>query len=309
MKTEHVPVLLQEVLAGLALRPDGKYVDATFGRGGHSEKILQQLGEQGRLLVMDKDPEAIHMAKQKFAQEKRVTIVHASFDHLQQAVQALGWEGDVNGILMDLGVSSPQLDKAERGFSFTREGPLDMRMNPQQGMDAASWINSASREDIAQVLREYGEERHAWRIAGGICEAREITPFETTTQLANCIKQVSPTRETRIHPATRAFQAIRIFINKELDELKNILEQCVDVMSLQGRMCIISFHSLEDRLVKRFIRSQSQGEAYPSHLPIKEKDIHRRLRRIGKMIKPSAAEIEMNPRARSACLRIAEKLA
>ncbi len=308
MEFTHKPVLVKEVLQGLAIKPDGYYIDATFGRGGHSLNILKQLGPEGRLMALDKDPDAVKVAKEGPFRDKRFSITQASFADLEEVVQEQGWHGKVNGILLDLGVSSPQLEDPKRGFSFTREGPLDMRMNPKEGMDAATWINQASSTEISRVLWNYGEERFARRIADAIVQEREEKPIETTLQLAKLIEQVLPYYEGQKHPATRSFQAIRIFINHELKDLKACLPQCVAMMSVGGRICVISFHSLEDRIVKRFIRHEAQG-GHPPDLPLREDEIKRSLRKVGGLIKPQPAEIADNPRARSARLRIAEKIA
>ena len=306
---EHVSVLLVEAVEGLAIQPGGIYIDATFGRGGHSAAILNQLGPDGRLLAFDKDPQAIAAASQPPFADPRFEIVQASFAALANEIEKRNWTGKVDGILLDLGVSSPQLDQAERGFSFIKEGPLDMRMDPSSGIDAATWLNQAEAEEIANVLWEYGEERCSRRIAKAIVARRQTQPLSTTTELAELIAAVMPRRrEIKKHPATRSFQAIRIFINDELTDLKHCLAQCITVLSVAGRLSVISFHSLEDRIVKRFIQRESHGDPIPPGLPIKEADIQRRLRKVGGMIKPSAAELAVNPRARSACLRIAEKL-
>jgi 16S rRNA (cytosine1402-N4)-methyltransferase len=305
---DHQPVLLNEVLEALAIKPNGIYVDGTFGRGGHSLAILQRLGPEGRLLALDKDPESVAAGKTGPFRDPRFCIVHGSFTVLEKAVQDRGWHGKVNGVLLDLGVSSPQVDDAKRGFSFVKDGPLDMRMNPGQGMDAATWINQASETEIRQVIFEFGEERFAKRIARFIVNAREQTPITRTAQLSEIVRQAVPKWEPKKHPATRTFQAIRIFINRELDELQNCLPQCVDVMATGGRLCVISFHSLEDRIVKQFIQRESHGEQLPRDLPVKAAELSHRLKKVGALIKPSKTEITTNPRARSACLRIAEKL-
>ena len=304
---KHQSILVKEVLSGLAIKPDGIYLDLTFGRGGHSAHILQALGPTGRLMAVDKDPEAVSVASQAPFNDARFSIHHAAFDEVERIVQSQGWVGQVSGILLDLGVSSPQLDKASRGFSFMREGPLDMRMNPTTGIDAATWLQSATASDIADVLWRYGEERSARRIAAAIVEIRESQPLETTLQLAELIERVCPRQGSGKHPATKSFQAIRIFINKELEELERCLQQCLDILSVGGRMCVISFHSLEDRMVKRFIKQASQGETYPSDLPIKDADIVRHAKRVGSLIRPSKDEVQHNARARSARLRIMEK--
>jgi len=304
----HQPVLVKEVLEGLAIKPNGKYLDLTFGRGGHSALILKALNKDGRLIAVDKDPSAVTVANQEPFNDARFTIYHASFDEVENILTACDWVGKVDGILLDLGVSSPQLDEALRGFSFMREGPLDMRMNPTEGIDAATWLNHATAEEIAYVLWRYGEEKSSRKIAAAIVEYRESCDITTTTQLADLISSVCKRSPKGKHPATKSFQGIRIFINKELEQLESSLEQCLRVMSVGGRMCVISFHSLEDRIVKRFIRQASQGETYPSHLPIKDSDIVRHARKIGSLIRPTDVEIDENVRARSSRLRIMEKL-
>ncbi|MCH9769361.1 MAG: 16S rRNA (cytosine(1402)-N(4))-methyltransferase RsmH [Gammaproteobacteria bacterium] len=308
MTTAHKPVLLAEAMAGLAIKPQGIYVDATFGRGGHSKEMIEHLGPSGRLLAFDKDPAAILVAEQELGSDSRFEIQHASFAELKNQIEKRGLLGQVNGVLMDLGVSSPQLDQAERGFSFTKEGPLDMRMNPQQGVTAAHWLNSADVEEVSRVLREYGEERHAWRIANAIVDQRQTKPFKTTQDLVELINRVSPTREQSKHPATRSFQAIRIHINRELDELKACLLQCLAVLAEGGRLCVISFHSLEDRIVKQFIHQHATDTQYPPDLPVKANELTMPLQKVGKLIRPSVAEVNANPRARSARLRIAERI-
>ena len=307
MTDAHQPVLLAEVIENLAIKPDGYYVDLTFGRGGHAQAILNSLGPEGRLIAMDKDPVAVEVGKQGPFRDPRFSIKQASFTELQNIIETLGWQNKVNGILMDLGVSSPQLDDPKRGFSFTREGPLDMRMNPQQGMDAATWLNQASNDEIIRVLRDYGEERYARRIATAIVKERETQPLKTTLQLAQLIEKTVPSRERGKHPATRCFQAIRIFINNELEELKNCLKQCLGALSVGGRIGVISFHSLEDRIVKRFFQQEARGDNYPPELPIRASELQRRLKIVGS-IKPTQDEIEQNRRARSARLRVAEKI-
>lgn len=306
---QHQPVLLKEVLEGLAIVPSGIYIDGTFGRGGHSLAILQRLGPKGRLLALDKDQEAIECAKREpFVSDPRFKIVHASFTELEAVVRDQGWFEQVDGILLDLGVSSPQLDDAKRGFSFAKEGPLDMRMNQEQGLDAATWINEVAERELADVLKNFGEERFAKRIARAIVQTRVETPIKTTLQLSDIVKKASPVRDLKKHPATRTFQAIRIFINQELNELSGCLSQSVNVLKKGGRLCVISFHSLEDRMVKQFIQREAKGDPLPRHLPIQFTEMSHRLKKIGGLIKSSASEISTNPRARSACLRIAEKL-
>jgi 16S rRNA (cytosine1402-N4)-methyltransferase len=307
--SQHLPVLLNETIAALSVKADGKYVDATFGRGGHSRAILAQLSDKGRLLGLDRDPQAIATGKQLAQEDPRFSIEHCTFSTLASAVHARLWQGSIDGILMDIGVSSPQLDDAERGFSFLKEGPLDMRMNPDAGISAAEWLATAEMDDIAQVLKTLGEERFGKRIARAIVETREHTPITTTTQLAELVDKASPSREKHKHPATRTFQAIRIYINNELDELTTALEQALDVLAVGGRLAVISFHSLEDRIVKRFFRDQARGDDLPAHFPVTADQLNQRVKIVGKAIKAGDAELATNPRARSAVLRVAEKLA
>ena len=305
----HQPVLLEEALQALNIKANGHYVDGTFGRGGHSGELLSRLGKEGGLLALDKDPSAIAEAKQRFGQDGRCAIRQASFANLKQEVTTLGWLGQVDGILLDLGMSSPQLDDASRGFSFQKEGPLDMRMDPGQGQSAANWLAEAREMDIARVLKEFGEERFAKRIARAIVKARTEQAITTTGQLAAIIAAAVPTREPGKDPATRSFQAIRIFINKELDDLKACLDEVLDVLKPGGRLVVISFHSLEDRLIKRFIRQQERGDEFPLDLPVTQIQLQPRLRAVGKPVRPTEAEIRANPRARSAIMRVAERLA
>ncbi len=306
---EHKPVLLAEVLEGLNIQASGKYVDATFGRGGHSQAILGCLGSEGKLMALDQDPAAVRVAREAGPfQDPRFCIEHANFSQLKALLQDRGWNGKVDGILLDLGVSSPQLDDPDRGFSFLKDGPLDMRMNTEQKMDAATWLNTAKEKEIADVIYEYGEERQSRRIARAIVFDREKTPFTRTLQLSQMIARILPNKEKNKHPATRTFQAIRIFINRELDVLSTVLNDCVDILAPNGRLCVISFHSLEDRIVKQFMDKQSKGDELPANLPIKNDEINVRMRKIGKSIKPNDSEINDNPRARSARLRIAEKI-
>ncbi|MFQ5659105.1 MAG: 16S rRNA (cytosine(1402)-N(4))-methyltransferase RsmH [Gammaproteobacteria bacterium] len=305
----HTPVLLDEVLNGLKLRPDGFYVDCTFGRGGHSKAILESLGSHGRLLVFDKDPEAIISAQNRFASDRRVTCVRGTYTALVNEVGKLGMLAGVDGVVFDLGVSSPQLDDPEHGFSFLRDGDLDMRMDPDSGMSAAEWINQAGQREIAGVLRMYGEERYSRRIAAAIVKARAESPLTRTARLARIIAGAVPSRERKKDPATRSFQAIRIYINNEIEELRTVLKQVKDVLRPGGRLLVISFHSLEDRIVKRFMQEGALGDRYPPDLPVTVDELMPDLRIIGKAIKPSKEEIERNPRARSAVLRIAEKIA
>ena len=305
---KHAPVLLHEAVNALTIKPDGIYVDGTFGRGGHSEAILQQLNEHGKLIAIDKDETAVNYARKKFAKDSRFSIVQGSFSQLQIIAKAENIMDKVDGILLDLGISSPQLDEAERGFSFMRDGPLDMRMNQQQSLDAATWLQHANEKEIADVLYEYGEEKFSRRLAKAIVLARSSEKIVRTTQLAEIIKRAHPKWERHKHPATRSFQAIRIFINRELEDLQQVLEQCVEVLKVGGRFTIISFHSLEDRIVKQFVQRQQHGNDLLRNLPLTKDQIPMRLRRIGKAIKPSVAEINDNIRSRSAILRIAEKL-
>lgn len=307
--SQHLPVLFNETLDALSVKADGKYLDATFGRGGHSRGILAQLSENGRLLGLDRDPQAFATGKQLAAEDPRFSIEHCAFSELASAVHARLWQGNVDGILMDIGVSSPQLDDAERGFSFLKDGPLDMRMNPDAGVSAAEWLATAEMNDIAHVLKTLGEERYSKRIARAIVETRDDNPITTTKQLADLVDKASPSREKHKHPATRTFQAIRIFINNELEELSSALEQALDVLAVGGRLVVISFHSLEDRIVKRFFRDQARGDDLPSHFPVTVDQLNPRLRIIGKAVKASESELADNPRARSAVLRVAEKLA
>jgi len=303
---EHEPVLRNEAVAALNIRPDGIYVDATFGRGGHARAILDRLGPDGRLLALDRDPQAVASAKQQFADEVRLTIVHGPFSMLGRAVDERGWRGRVNGILFDLGVSSPQLDEPARGFSFRTEGPLDMRMDTTRGESAADWLNRAGEQEIADVLYQLGEERYARRIARAILHSRAEKPIATTKQLAEVVAGAVPTRERSKDPATRSFQAIRLHINRELDELRETLPQALDVLAPHGRLVVISFHSLEDRIVKQFMRMQEKGKELPLDLPVRHIEIQSRLKVIGKPVRADEEEVRRNPRSRSAVLRIAE---
>jgi 16S rRNA (cytosine1402-N4)-methyltransferase len=309
MQAAHHSVLLRPSLEALRVCPDGIYMDGTFGRGGHSQLILAALGEKGRLIAIDRDPEAVAYGQANFADDLRFSIVHGSFAMLAEVAQQAGVMGRVDGILLDLGVSSPQLDQAERGFSFGKSGPLDMRMDPSQGESAAQWLARAEAHEIAAVLKEYGEERHAKRIARAIVAARAQAPITTTERLAQVVSEANPSWEKGKHPATRSFQAIRIHINGELEAIKACLDQVIDVLALGGRLAVISFHSLEDRLVKRFMRDQAKGDRFPPGVPVRQDQLQPRLRLVGKAIHPDAAEIEANPRARSAVLRMAERVA
>lgn len=311
---KHEPVLLTEAVTALAISPDGIYVDATFGRGSHSQAILDQLGPQGRLISFDKDPAAIAYAQAHFSKDKRFTIKHSSFSQMQAYLTEAGLMGSVNGILFDLGVSSPQLEDPARGFSFMRDGKLDMRMDTSQGVDAATWLATVGEKELAEVLWVYGEEKFSRRIARELIAARKETPITSTAQLAHLITHAMPKSKKSAqmvrekHPATRSFQAIRIAINQELVELQQALTQALEALAIGGRLVVISFHSLEDRITKQFIKRHEKGEVLPRGLPIKGTHFKSRLKAIGKPIKPSLKETNINPRARSAILRIAEKL-
>lgn len=303
----HVPVLLNEVIEGLAIQADGIYIDGTFGRGGHSQEILAKLSEKGRLIAFDQDPEAVATGDALQAKDKRFQIIHAPFADMELHIKRLGLMGKITGVLLDLGVSSPQLDTAERGFSFMKDGPLDMRMNPEAGESVATWLAHVKASELARILKIYGEERFAKRIAGEVIKARDEKPITRTHQLAEIIKAAHPRWEIGKHPATKSFQALRIFINKELEQIETVLPQLLEVLAPQGRFAIISFHSLEDRLIKRFIRDGARGDHFPKGLPVTVDQLNQRLRKVGKAIFPSEAEIDANPRARSSVLRIAER--
>ncbi len=302
----HTPVLLNETLQGLKIRSDGVYIDCTFGRGGHSRAILDQLGEDGSLLAFDRDPDAIAAVDRQLLDDPRFTLVHGSYTKLEETVKAMKLTKKVDGVFLDLGVSSPQLDDASRGFSFLRDGDLDMRMDNSHGMTAAEWLNQAPAEEIANVLYDYGDERFSRRIARVIVEQRDEVPITRTTQLADLVASAIPRKEKGKHPATRTFQAIRIFINRELEELDAVLTQAMIVLAANGRLLVISFHSLEDRLVKRFMRDQSRGVEIPREIPVTHDVFKSKLTIIGKPIRCQPDEIKNNPRARSAVLRIAE---
>lgn len=304
---EHVPVLLEETLQALKVRKDGFYVDATCGRGGHTQALMEKLGPQGRVLAIDRDPQAVTAVRTRCAGDTRIEVQQAAFSRLGHLLGERNLNGRVHGILLDLGVSSPQLDEPARGFSFRHDGPLDMRMDPASGVSAAQWINAAPEEEISRVLHEYGEERYARRIARVIVRERAQSPLATTRQLAEIIARAVPTRERSKDPATRSFQAIRIFINRELEEIEQTLPQAVQALAPGGRLAVISFHSLEDRIVKRFLRVEAKGEELPLELPVRASEIHTRLKLVGKAVRASAAEVQRNPRARSAVLRVAER--
>lgn len=306
---KHITVLLHEAVDGLAIKPGGIYIDGTFGRGGHSRLILSKLGEQGRLIAIDRDPRAI--AEANTITDSRFQIVHSAFSSIPEICEELGLIGKIDGILLDLGVSSPQLDEAERGFSFMRDGPLDMRMDTSKGLSAMEWLAQVSVDDLAWVLKEFGEERFAKRIAQAVVSYNKSATekISRTLQLAQIIADAVPFKDKHKHPATRSFQAIRIYINSELDELEKALNSALTVLAPEGRLSIISFHSLEDRMVKQFMRKQSKGEAVPKGLPILESELNKNipLKTVCKAIMPSEAEIDANPRSRSAVLRVAEK--
>ncbi|MGH8433413.1 MAG: 16S rRNA (cytosine(1402)-N(4))-methyltransferase RsmH [Pseudomonas sp.] len=306
----HITVLLDEAVEALAVRADGCYLDGTFGRGGHSRLILEKLGPDGRLLGFDKDPQAIATGETLAAEDGRFVVVQRSFAELGEEVAARNMAGQVAGVLLDLGVSSPQLDDAERGFSFLNDGPLDMRMDPSRGISAAEWIASAAEEDIARVFKEYGEERFAKRMARAVVLRRAEKPFERTADLAEVLKVANPAWEKGKNPATRAFQGLRIYVNNELGDLERGLDAALEALEVGGRLVVISFHSLEDRIVKLFMRRHVKGEAdnLPRDLPVRFAAFEPRLKVLGKPQFASEAELKANPRARSAVMRVAEKL-
>ena len=289
--------------------PDGVYVDGTFGRGGHSSVILSKLGSKGRLIVIDRDHQAIESATEMFGEDSRVTICHTSFIGLTDCINKAGYAGKIDGMLFDLGVSSPQLDDASRGFGFSKDGPLDMRMDRSSGLSASEWLAQASEAEIVWALKKYGEERFATRIARGLlAHMAEHGPIATTAELVDLVVEAIPVKEKNKHPATRTFQAIRIEINNELDQVKSVLDQALELLKPGGRLAVISFHSLEDRIVKRFIKEQEKGDKFPAKMPVLTVDLNQRMKRIGKQIKAGQKELEQNRRARSAVLRIAEKI-
>ena len=303
----HQTVLLHEAVDALVTLPDGFYVDGTFGRGGHSRYLLQNLNRSGRVLGVDKDQEAQAAAHELAESESRFQFFHGSFAELPQQLRGMGVDA-VDGILLDLGVSSPQLDDGDRGFSFMRDGPLDMRMDTSCGETAAQWLSRADLQHIAGVLKEYGEERFARRIASAIVAARAVSPIETTSQLARLVSEAHPRWEKHKHPATRSFQAIRIKVNRELEDLQAFLSVELDMLRVGGRLVVISFHSLEDRLVKRYMRDMARGDSLPRGVPVTDSQLNRRMRLVGRSVKASAEEVAGNVRARSAVMRIAEKI-
>ena len=301
----HVAVLAQEAIEALNIRSDGIYVDCTYGRGGHSRLILEKLGAGGRLIALDRDPEAVQAGQA--LRDPRFVIVRSPFSRVREVLQELDVAG-VDGMLLDIGVSSPQIDDARRGFSFRSDAPLDMRMDPQHGLSAAEWLATAEESEIREVIRNHGEERFAKQIAAAIVEARTRGPVDTTRKLAALVADAVPTREPRQNPATRTFQALRIHVNQELEELAVVLPQCVALLGAGGRLVVISFHSLEDRIVKRFMRTQSQADALPARLPVRARDLPQpQMRLIGRAVRASDRETAANPRARSAVMRVAER--
>lgn len=309
----HLPVLLNEAVDALVIKSDGVYVDGTFGGGGHSHLILSRLGKKGRLIAFDKDLAAVAVAAQ--IDDERFNIRHSSYVRIREELQALKVDR-VDGVLLDLGVSSFQLDEEARGFSFRVEGPLDMRMDTSRGETAAEWLNSVTESQLEEVIRSYGEERYAKQVARAIIMARARQPISTTIQLAEIVAAIVRTsghqRGGKQHPATRTFQAIRVYLNQELEELSLTLPQCVDLLNPGGRLVVISFHSLEDRIVKRFMRAEASADRLPHKLPLRDKEVkalsHQRLRIIGKALRPDEREIAVNPRARSAVMRVAERI-
>ncbi len=304
MPLRHETVLLEEAVAALMTRSDGLYVDGTFGRGGHSARILGGLSCAGRLIGFDKDPLAVVAAIELTDRDSRFHLVHESFTLMKSAVAP----GSVTGILLDLGVSSPQLDDGGRGFSFTHDGPLDMRMDTSRGITAAQWLNSAAEADIADVLKTFGEERFGKRIAHAIVEARKVAPIERTAMLAKIVSEANPRWEQHKHPATRAFQGIRIYINRELADLEDLLADVIDMLEIGGRLVVISFHSLEDRIVKRFMRDLARGAPVPRGVPILDSERGQRMKLLAKAMRASPEEVAENPRSRSAIMRVAERI-
>ena len=305
---EHYSVLLEESMKALNIQSGGYFIDGTFGRGGHASAILERLDSDGHFLAIDKDPEAINCAEKLAKNDSRISVKHGSFNNLKDYAEELNWVGKVNGVLLDLGVSSPQIDNAERGFSFKNDGPLDMRMDPTSGLSAAEWIAVASEKEIAKVLKDFGEERFAKRIAHAIVAEQAVKPITTTLHLSRIVAEANPRWEKGKDPATRSFQAIRIFINNELGDIEVILDNILEVLAPKGRLVVISFHSLEDRIVKRFIKKQAKGDDFPKGLPVTTSQLNPNVKIIGKAIKASEQELEKNIRSRSAVMRVAEKL-
>ena len=305
----HTPVLLHEVIQNLGIKPAGFYIDCTFGRGGHSQAIMEHLDQNGRLFAIDKDPHALKNVDKKLASDPRFSLGHGSYAHLEKIVSEKYSLHSADGILFDLGVSSPQLDDPERGFSFQHDGELDMRMDNSTGITAADWLLQARESEIADILRTFGEERFARRIARAIIHYRSGQRITSTRQLADIVSAAIPVKEKHKHPATRTFQALRILINRELDELQQALQQTLNVLTVGGRLLVISFHSLEDRIVKRFMREKARGDDYPPEVPVARSQLKPQLKIIGKAIHPGEKEIRNNPRSRSAVLRVAERLA
>ena len=312
-KFQHTPVLLEEVLASMQVKEGGRYLDATFGRGGHTAAILDRIGSSGCVVAIDRDPHAIRAGHERFGDDAlasgRLRLVESPFSRLAQVAKDLGMVGGFDGVLLDLGVSSPQLDDAARGFSFAQDGPLDMRMNNRAGMTAADWLARAPEHEIARVIRDFGEERFAKRIARAIVNARHERPIARTLELADIVARAVPTREPGKHPATRTFQAIRIQVNQEFEEIEQALAGSLEVLAHGGRLAVISFHSLEDGMVKRFMQQHSTEDPVYAGLPEVPAHARPKLRRIGRAIHPSEAEVNANPRSRSAILRVAERVA
>jgi 16S rRNA (cytosine1402-N4)-methyltransferase len=306
---EHKPVLVDEALAALAIDAGGYYVDATFGRGGHTARILEALGGEGRVLAIDRDPQAIEAGRRRFAHDLRLTLVHAPFSQLGAEVSQHGQGQPCRGVLFDLGVSSPQLDTPERGFSFRADGPLDMRMDPTHGEPVSAWLAWAGVDEIREVIATLGEERFARRVADAIVTARREKPIERTSELAAIVSRAVRTREPGKHPATRTFQALRMFINDELGEIERGLKAARDALAIGGRLAVISFHSLEDRIVKQFMKNESTVDPALAGLPVIPASAQPRLKLVGRKARPFNAEVGANPRARSALLRVAEKIA
>lgn len=307
MTTSHVPVLLEESLNGLRIKSSGIYIDCTFGRGGHSKVLLESLSDQGRLIVLDQDPSAVKFAHENYDSDDRVIIFHETFANLNAVISDSDLHEKVDGVFFDLGVSSPQLDQAQRGFSFSYDGPLDMRMNTSSGVTAAEWLAEVSANDLITVLKDFGEERYAKKITHKILQEQQQESIKTTKRLAEIVKTCYPPNYKGVHPATRTFQAIRIAINQELSALEGGLEAAYEALNDAGRLVVISFHSLEDRIVKRFIRDTKEEDLMPVKLPVMP-ELSTHLKPIGKLIRPSDQEVEINPRSRSARLRIAEKV-